>query len=102
MQIAYCPGVRHLHSIGREVSPFYRYATECVMAELAAMAGGREPRLSLTLPHGKAALLPLAPPDAPANAALCCLIPTGNEPFASEISRFLGAHSAEQIAPLGR
>lgn len=69
--------------------------------ELAAMAGGREPRLSLTLPHGKAALLPLAPPDAPAHAALCCLIPTGNEPFASEITRFLGAHTAEQITPLG-
>ena len=54
VQIAYCPGVRHLHSIGREVSPFYRYATECVMAELAAMAGVRFTMLSYDEQSGAA------------------------------------------------
>lgn len=69
--------------------------------ELAAVTCGHEPRLTLTLPHGQAVLLPLPPPDAPARAALCCLIPTGNEPLASEITRFLRAHTTVQITPLG-
>ncbi len=38
-EIAYCPAVKHLHSIGREVSPWFRYTTEVVMEVLAAECG---------------------------------------------------------------
>ena len=41
VEIAYCPAVKHLHSIGREVSPWFRYTTEVVMATLAAECGAR-------------------------------------------------------------
>ena len=34
-----CPAVKHLHSTGRDVSPWYRYTTEVVMEVLAASAG---------------------------------------------------------------
>ena len=37
--VAYCPAVKHLHSIGREVSPWYRQTTEVVMQVLAKTAG---------------------------------------------------------------
>ena len=37
--IAYCPAVRHLHSTGRVVSPYYRMTKEVVMQTLAEMCG---------------------------------------------------------------
>ena len=37
--VAECPAVKHLHSTGRDVSPWYRYTTEVVMEVLAASAG---------------------------------------------------------------
>lgn len=39
VEIQYCPAVKHLHHIGRKVSPFFRYTTEFVMAALAAECG---------------------------------------------------------------
>ncbi len=39
VEVKYCPAVKHLHSIDREVSPFFRYTTEFVMEELAAECG---------------------------------------------------------------
>ena len=39
VSVAYCPGVKHLHSIGREVSPYFRYSTDYVMEALAARCG---------------------------------------------------------------
>ena len=35
VKIAYCPAVKHLRSIGREVYPWFRYTTEFVMEALA-------------------------------------------------------------------
>ncbi|MBR2353071.1 MAG: hypothetical protein IKA76_01030 [Clostridia bacterium] len=37
--IAYCPAVKHLRATGRELSPFFRYSTEYVMATLAEEIG---------------------------------------------------------------
>ena len=37
--VSECPAVKHLHSTGRDVSPWYRYTTEVVMEVLAASAG---------------------------------------------------------------
>jgi hypothetical protein len=39
VNVLYCPGVKHLHSIGRDVSPWFRYTTEVVMEVLAAECG---------------------------------------------------------------
>ena len=39
MKIAYCPAVRHLHAIGREISPWFPATTEVVMEALATRAG---------------------------------------------------------------
>ena len=39
VEIAYCPGVRHLQSTGRQVSKWYRYSTEFVMQTLAEKCG---------------------------------------------------------------
>lgn len=39
VKVAYCPAVKHLHAIGREVTPFFRYSTEYVMATLAEETG---------------------------------------------------------------
>jgi hypothetical protein len=41
VEVAYCPGVTHLRSTGREVSKWYRYTTETVMEVLAQAAGCR-------------------------------------------------------------
>ncbi len=46
VQIAYCPAVRHLHSIGREVCAWFRYSTETVMQTLATACGARFEMLS--------------------------------------------------------
>ncbi len=46
VRVAYCPAVKHLHGIGREVSPWFRYTTEVVMQELASEAGLRFEMLS--------------------------------------------------------
>ncbi len=46
VKIAYCPGVKHLHAIGREVSPWFRYTTEVVMKTLADECGARFEMLS--------------------------------------------------------
>lgn len=46
VEIAYCPAVKHLHSIGRELSPWFRYTTEVVMQTLAAECGARFEMLS--------------------------------------------------------
>ena len=46
VEISYCPAVKHLHSIGREVSPWFRYTTEVVMATLAAECGAHFEMLS--------------------------------------------------------
>ena len=37
--VSYCPGVKHLRKTGREVSKWYRYTTEFVMATLAEELG---------------------------------------------------------------
>lgn len=37
--VAYCPGVKHLRSTGRDVSKWYRYSTDYVMETLAEAAG---------------------------------------------------------------
>lgn len=37
--VAYCPGVKHLRATGRDVSTWYRYTTEVVMATLAKKGG---------------------------------------------------------------
>ncbi len=39
VSIAHCPAVRHLRNTGREVSPYFSYSTEAVMATLAEKAG---------------------------------------------------------------
>ena len=39
VKVHYCPGVKHLHSIGREVFPWYKYTTIVVMKVLAEKAG---------------------------------------------------------------
>ena len=39
VKVSYCPGVKHLHSIGRVVSPYFRYSTDFVMEALAAECG---------------------------------------------------------------
>ena len=39
VNVKYCPAVKHLRSIGREISPWYRYTTEVVMKTLAEKAG---------------------------------------------------------------
>jgi len=46
VEIAYCPAVKHLHNIGHEVSPWFRYTTEVVMATLAAECGAHFEMLS--------------------------------------------------------
>lgn len=38
VQIAFCPAVKHLKSTGRVMSPWYKYTTEIVMENLAAVA----------------------------------------------------------------
>ena len=37
--VRFCPAVKHLHETGREVSKWYRYTTESVMAALANATG---------------------------------------------------------------
>jgi len=39
IEVFYCPGVKHLKSTGRTVSPWYRYTTEVVMDVLAQEGG---------------------------------------------------------------
>jgi len=39
VEVFYCPGVKHLHAIGQEVSPWYRCTTEIVMETLAQNGG---------------------------------------------------------------
>lgn len=39
VKVAECPAVKHLKATGREVSPWYRYTTEYVMAALAEAGG---------------------------------------------------------------
>lgn len=39
VRVAYCPAVRHLQATGRQVSVWYPYTTQTVMAELAALMG---------------------------------------------------------------
>ena len=39
VSVAECPAVKHLKATGREVSPWYRYTTEYVMAALAEAGG---------------------------------------------------------------
>ena len=39
VKVHYCPGVKHLHAIGRVVSPWYKYTTIVVMKLLAEKAG---------------------------------------------------------------
>lgn len=39
VNVSYCPGVKHLKATGREVSKWYRYTTEFVMATLAEELG---------------------------------------------------------------
>lgn len=39
VKIAYCPAVKHLHNIGREVNPWFHYTTTVVMDTLAKECG---------------------------------------------------------------
>ncbi len=39
VNVKYCPAIKHLRSIGREISPWFRYTTEVVMKLLAEKAG---------------------------------------------------------------
>ncbi len=69
-------------------------------AHLAAHAGGYPPRLVLSLPHSAAAVMQSAPAPLPRQAVLLRLLPTGNEPFANEIARFLQQHRRRKLHPL--
>ena len=46
VNVKYCPAVKHLRSIGREISPWYRYTTEVVMKTLAEKANATFEMLS--------------------------------------------------------
>ena len=39
VNVRYCPAIKHLKAIGREISPWFRYTTEVVMTVLADKAG---------------------------------------------------------------
>jgi hypothetical protein len=41
VNVRYCPAIKHLRSIGREISPWFRYTTEVVMNVLAEKANVR-------------------------------------------------------------
>ena len=54
VKITECPAVKHLHSTGREVSPWFRYSTETVMQTLADCGGLRFTMVSYEEATGKA------------------------------------------------
>ena len=54
VEIAYCPAVKHLHNIGREVNPWFHYTTTVVMETLAKECGARFEMLSYDADTGAA------------------------------------------------
>jgi hypothetical protein len=54
VEIAYCPAVKHLHSIGHEVNPWFHYTTTVVMDTLAKECGAHFKLLSYDADTGAA------------------------------------------------
>lgn len=89
---------RYLSRCG--VTPHYEELRCGHPTELAALYGDNAPALSLELGGVAATLSPAAAPSPLSAQAVCLLFPTGNAPFADEVTHFFAAHRGMGLSPI--